>query len=451
MPGTRHYGGRLHVDTNFRLRGARGVEYLEKMARGDAVCRDIVDGNRRTARTVTWAWKTPVGKEGSKKARRAARFANEAWARIGWDEYVAANAIRYVSFGWRYGEESFERGPDARGVERVWLKGYADREPTAHQDWVLNEAGTELEAVTQCASTGFMLGNTTPIPANRIVIFTSGGVTGTNFEGDGGVLRACYNAFRHKKHAEDMRGAAADRIGAPALQVEADYEVMHNAQMGPDEIAQAVEQAQESAKNYTAGDGATLFKCKGITYSLFGEGFDPSGLNSIASQANTEMRAAAARQFAGFGDGGSTGSHAQFGNSLSQFELAMVDRLQHIADQVSGRARPGGGTMGRLMAWNFPDLPLSLHPRLTFAGLRVDPLLKALGTLPHLQNTGVLTFTNRDENEVRDVIGLPQLAPDAERTAEERRPVASIADDADKSPTGGEGPGRGNEQPKAPH
>lgn len=86
------------------------------------------------------------------------------------------------------------------------------------------------------------------------------------------------------------------------------------------------------------------------------------------------------------------------------------------------------------MRWNYGAIDPSKLPRLTHSGLDTDDLADALGMLPALVQSGLLTPDDDLERAIRERLGAGDLPEGASRTAQERTtpaalsPVASLAE-----------------------
>ena len=93
--------------------------------------------------------------------------------------------------------------------------------------------------------------------------------------------------------------------------------------------------------------------------------------------------------------------------------------------------RAGGGTIGRLINFNFGHIDPSLLPRLTHTGLDTDELTEALPILGPLVQNGILTPDDEFERIIRERLGIGDLPEEAKRSHLERsissKPISSSA------------------------
>ena len=105
---------------------------------------------------------------------------------------------------------------------------------------------------------------------------------------------------------------------------------------------------------------------------------------------------------------------------LSVFRRAAINLCDIVASQISGTDRRGGGTIGRLIRWNYGYIDPSKLPKLTHTGLDTDDLADSLAMLPGLVQSGLLTPDNELERAIRERLGAGDLPEEAERTAIDR-------------------------------
>ena len=128
-------------------------------------------------------------------------------------------------------------------------------------------------------------------------------------------------------------------------------------------------------------------------------------------------------QFADLGNT-ETGARSVGEIHLSIFRRAAINLCDLVASQVSGVDRRAGGTIGRLIRWNYGSIDPSKLPRLTHTGLDTDDLADSLGMLPGLVQSGLLTPDDDLERAIRERLGAGDLPEEAQRSSISR--VSSI-------------------------
>jgi hypothetical protein len=334
------------------------------------------------------------------------------WFDIPWEQQLSA-MVRYVGVGARYQEEVY-------GVRdgKVYLRKFADREPSAHLRWVWDENGN-WSGVEQAEYHGFARKAESfirEIPASKLLLLTHGG-TGQNLEGRG-ALRPCYQWYLMKVHLMDLLAIAAERWAVPTPHVVTDRNKAIDSGYTAKQVDAAVEEAKSVAEKYLSGEQAWLSSIVGIDFKTFGEGsFDPTGLLASLGHANQEMLSAWLMAFLEMGLG-DVGSRALGQVLQEQSILAVVNVLDTIAGAINGKARSGGGTVSRLVGWNDPasrEHP-EVIPVLTHRGIKVDRLGQLLPHIPNLINTGALSPSDELEAALLSLGGVQ--APTARSMAD---------------------------------
>ena len=226
ITGTQLNGGSISgYENNAKLTGLSWVNEAEEMLRTDPVVRRSWHMLRQTLLSATWRF--IPGIENDPLSEELARYANEAWGfdghagqmRMSWEDQLAY-LFEYVPLGYRYAEEVYKVGLDANGKTKIWLDYYADREPSAHSDW-LSRDGQHLDGVLQ--NTVGITKTPAPIPANKLLLLTLN-KTGSNFEGIG-MLRPVWWWWRTKQRVSNMMCVGLDRWAVPTPKVTIDRSV----------------------------------------------------------------------------------------------------------------------------------------------------------------------------------------------------------------------------------
>lgn len=420
ISGTRMSGGRIwDYEGNSALTGTDWIATCERMLREDA---QVASCARALMDTLASArWRIEAAPESGDpaldaQAARAVEFANEAFGLggksgrlMGGFESAVRSFLPFLLSGYRYLEEVYQYADG-----RVWLRRYADCEPSAHKAWLSDDEG-ELAFVEQMPVQGRR--KPEPIPAHKLVLFTLDR-TGQNYEGRG-LLRPCYFPWRLKTHALDMLGMGLERWGSQIPLIEIDEVGLLGSGYGKELLAAAQTEAENQVKSLVAHDRAYLSTIKGVEFSTFGGTFDPSGADAVVALCDRQIAQAFLLGFLQLGVS-DTGSRSVGEVQETFFGRAAVNFLDHIAAVVGGPAGPATGTLGRLLAWNFPGMPARMYPRLRHDGLDESPLLELLGSLPAAVTAGLLTATDDIEDALRSGIKAHPLPPELRRTPAER-------------------------------
>jgi len=365
IPGTNLNGGTISgKEQNPRLTGRQWTLTAEDMLASDPIIRRSWALIKQTLLSAKWIFR--AGIEGDPVSEELARFANEAFGFDGysgmmdmtWEEQLGY-LLEFIPMGWRYAEELYCCEPDSIGREKIFLKRFADREPTSHQRW-LTADGVTLEGVMQNMVGGVQ---PEPIPAGK-----------------------------------------AERSG-----------------FTQGEITAMIQEAEAQARDYIAQEQGYLIENTAIKFDSFGSQgqFNPDGALKVIQECDNQVSQAFFAQFMNLGIS-DTGSRSVGEVHLSVFRRACINYLDLVASAISGQDRRGGGTIGRLINWNYGRIEATKLPKLTHMGLDNDELTDALNSLPALVQSQLLTPDDNLERAIRQRIGAGDLPTDATRTSQDR-------------------------------
>ena len=421
ITGTQLSGGMISgYERNASLTGLNWVREAEDMLRTDPVVRRSWHMLRQTLLSATWRFEAasedPLCEE-------LARFGNEAF---GFDGYAGQMAqswedqlsylLEFVPLGYRYAEEVYKVGPDYEGKTRVWLDLYADREPSAHLKW-LSRDNQQLDGVLQHV---VGVGKTPePIPSNKLILLTLNR-TGSNFEGSG-MLRPGWWWWRTKQKVSNLMCVGLDRWAIPTPRVKVDRSVAELHGLSDSDINAMIDDAEAQAQAFLSAEQAYLIDNPVVSFDQYAAtpNLYAQGPLDIIRECDNQISQAFLAQFANLGIT-DTGSRSVGEVHLSVFRRAAINLCDLVASAVSGVDRRGGGTIGRLIRWNYGPIDPSKLPRLTHSGLDTDDLAESLAMLPQLVTSGLLTPDNELERAIRERLGAGDLPEEAQRSALER-------------------------------
>ncbi len=421
ITGTQLSGGMISgYERNASLTGLNWVREAEDMLRTDPVVRRSWHMLRQTLLSATWRFEAasedPLCEE-------LARYANEAFGFDGyagqmsqsWEDQLSY-LLEFVPLGYRYAEEVYKVGPDYEGKTRVWLDLYADREPSAHLKW-LSRDNQQLDGVLQHV---VGVGKTPePIPSNKLILLTLNR-TGSNFEGSG-MLRPCWWWWRTKQKVSNLMCVGLDRWAIPTPRVKVDRSVAELQGLSDSDINAMIDEAEAQAQAFLSAEQAYLIDNPVVSFDQYAAtpNLYAQGPLDIIRECDNQISQAFLAQFANLGIT-DTGSRSVGEVHLSVFRRAAINLCDLVASAVSGVDRRGGGTIGRLIRWNYGPIDPSKLPRLTHSGLDTDDLAESLAMLPQLVTSGLLTPDNELERAIRERLGAGDLPEEAQRSALER-------------------------------
>ena len=422
ISGTQLSGGVITgKEQNAQLTGLNWVKEAEEMVRTDPIVRRSWHMLRQTLLSASWRF--VPGIENDPQAEELARFANECWGFDGYSGQMSSSwedqlsyLWEFVPLGYRYAEEIYKVGPDSEGQIRVWLDRYADREPSAHSRW-LSRDNQQLDGVLQ--NIVGMSRAPEPIPANKLLLLTLNR-TGSNFEGIG-MLRAVWWFWRTKQRTSNLMCVGLDRWAIPTPKITVNRSEAENLGLTDADIDAMVEDAEGQAQAFLAAEQSYLVENAAVNFSSYETSpyLYSQGPLDIIRLCDSQIAAAFLTQFADLGNT-ETGARSVGEIHLSVFRRAAINLCDIIASQVSGVDRRGGGTIGRLIRWNYGLVDPSKLPKLTHTGLDTDDLAESLGMLPGLVQSGLLTPDDELERAIRERLGAGDLPEDAQRSALER-------------------------------
>ena len=427
ISGTQLSGGVITgKEQNPKLTGLSWVQEAEEMLRTDPIVRRSWHMLRQTLLSASWRFE--AGIENDLVSEELARFANECFGFDGcagqmtmsWEEQLSY-LFEFVPLGYRYAEEIYRVGPDSNGKIKVWLDHYADREPSAHQRW-LSRDNQHLDGVLQ--NTVGLTYTPEPIPANKLLLLTLNR-TGSNFEGVG-MLRPVWWWWRTKQRVANLMCVGLDRWAVPTPKVKVDRSQAEMLGLTDGDIDVMVNDAEAQAQAFISAEQSYLVENAAVSFDTYAAqpNLYADGPISIITKCDSQIAAAFLTQFADLGNT-ETGARSVGEIHLSVFRRAAINLCDLVASQVSGMDRRGGGTIGRLIKFNYGPVDPSKLPRLTHTGLDTDDLADSMAMLPQLVQAGLLTPDNELERALRERLGAGDLPEEAQRSAIERTAQSS--------------------------
>jgi len=427
ISGTQLSGGVITgKEQNPKLTGLSWVQEAEEMLRTDPIVRRSWHMLRQTLLSASWRFE--AGVEGDLVAEELARFANECFGFDGyagqmtmsWEEQLSY-LFEFVPLGYRYAEEIYRVGPDSNGKIKVWLDHYADREPSAHQRW-LSRDNQHLDGVLQ--NTVGLTYTPEPIPSHKLLLLTLNR-TGSNFEGVG-MLRPVWWWWRTKQRVANLMCVGLDRWAVPTPKVKVDRSQAEMLGLTDGDIDVMVNDAEAQAQAFISAEQSYLVENAAVSFDTYAAqpNLYADGPISIITKCDSQIAAAFLTQFADLGNT-ETGARSVGEIHLSVFRRAAINLCDLVASQVSGMDRRGGGTIGRLIKFNYGPVDPSKLPRLTHTGLDTDDLADSMAMLPQLVQAGLLTPDNELERALRERLGAGDLPEEAQRSAIERTAQSS--------------------------
>jgi hypothetical protein len=225
-----------------------------------------------------------------------------------------------------------------------------------------------------------------------------------------------------------------ERWAIPTPKVKVDRSQAEQQGLTDSDLSAMIDDAADQAQAFLATEQSYLVESPVIQFDSYGmtPNLYSQGPLDIIKECDNQISQAFLAQFANLGITDS-GARSVGEVHLSVFRRAAINLCDIVASQISGQDRRGGGTIGRLIRWNYGYIDPSKLPRLTHTGLDTDDLAESLAMLPGLVQFGLLTPDNELERAIRERLGAGDLPEEAERSAMDRTlkqggGVASLAE-----------------------
>jgi len=344
--------------------------------------------------------------------------------RRNWEQYLGEFATD-LYFGYGVHEEEYYREDG-----RDWLADWHYREPET-----INEAVPDEHEVLA----GFIQRPLSPvwssqdpsmvrfIRANQCVHLAHM-ATGANFRGIG-LCRPIHPHAKDLEMVQQMLAVSTQRwgVGTPVGEINEKELKEANPGIKPAEIEAVRARTQQQLINWVSHAQAWFMRRHGVTIDILGGDQDPEPLLKAARYHERAILQVTLSQFLMLGGPDSSGSWS-LGDVMEKAATRSLENvLQWIYGAINGRGRPGAGTVGRLMQWNFPTLKPREYPRLAYSGLAIKAYVAQIASIPQLQASGAVTWQDEDEIDLRSTIGMQTLASDNRRDATARQMATSRA------------------------
>jgi len=217
-----------------------------------------------------------------------------------------------------------------------------------------------------------------------------------------------------------------DRWAIPTPKVIVDRSVAELQGLSDGDIDAMVDDAESQARAFLSTEQQYLVENAAVRFDSYSTApqLYSQGPLDIIKECDNQISQAFLAQFANLGIS-DTGSRSVGEIHLSVFRRAAINLCDLVASQISGEDRAGGGTIGRLIKFNYGYVDPSKLPRLTHTGLDTDDLAEALPILGPLVQFGLLTPDNELERAIRQRLGAGELPEDAQRSVMDRTSTTS--------------------------
>jgi len=378
--GTPNVAGRILYERQLDLQGAGLAMECDRILRTSAKVAMVHNRLIDAACSAKLRW---VPGSDSEAAQRNAKHMNSdfglgefqsGWLRRDFDD-VRRRTIGFAGGGFAYAEVGIDC--DADGIWHV--TDIFDCCPTAHASngWCTDADG-DLDRILQAS----VYGQSGYIDA-RWALLWSFTRSANNFEGRG-LLRPCVPWFKMVSLAYEMLGIATEKyaIGVPKGRISRG----EKSRLYDADLDDMIDRLEELMKAFAAGESSFLLDSDEFQIEIAGtDAYNPEKIVSVLRFAFEQILSAYLLNMLELGTSG-TGSY-NVGQVLQDAFTQLVTRvLDTWCAAFSGRPRPGGGSVLRVLELSYgPQHPNDL-PRLRHFGVADDPFADLVPHLPHLLN-----------------------------------------------------------------
>lgn len=331
--------------------------------------------------------------------------------------------LRYAFLGYRYAEEIYYVEDD-----RLWLREWQDREPTAHWRWDsrVGRYGRYLHSVIQRSTTGVHR-----IHADHLTVL-SFDRTGDNYSGVGLAAGLPFWA-RLKRFTARAAGVVVDQMSTPAVRARVNYKtaseseaVLRDTTIIDRERERAETQAADwQARTRQVVHDSDIGEVLPVQFKL-----ELGGHISLIQMSDAQIAMALIAHFMLTGTSGGRAGYDTAELLGDVFSASGMNILDGIAEGLNGPPDQGSGVVGRIVDANLGPKAVPFAPEVWFGPTNTAPLLKALNSIMQLIQPGALLLDDEGtiDEGIRAALNLPQLPADVRRMLVQRaREQARIA------------------------
>ena len=217
------------------------------------------------------------------------------------------------------------------------------------------------------------------------------------------------------------------RFGTPTVKINFDRSKGEMLGLSDSDMDNMRDDAYEQGAAVAAGESSVLLENPVIAFDTYGAPPNQNaGTMDYLKYLDNQIAQAFGSQFQNLGIS-DTGSRSVGEVHLSVFRRSMINVLDLFCDAINGPDRSGGGTIGRLIKYNFGIVDAAKLPMICHSGLDNDDLMESIGnnSLQPLVDSGIITPTDNLERNIRSKLGIDELSEKEERTALERTAAKS--------------------------
>lgn len=393
------------LDTSY---GGNGFRIYNEMRRSDPIVRATLKLIEHTLKRGKW-YVEPAGD--SPQDKEIAEFVNDALFNrmtITWNDILRLICTQYA-----YGFMVFEKVFIEEDGKIYWKK-WAFRSQTTIEKFQTKEGedGITQQFSSEMQGAG---GNRPSIPLWKLLVFTHE-KEGDNWRGTS-LLRGAYKPYYFKSALEKIEAIGYERqsVGVPIGRMPID----------PD--PQDKTTVKELLENLRANEKAYALLPSGWEIEMLdmkGNMTKEPGPAIMRKNWEIAINVLAPHVLMGAQD---VGSFALAKVLAEMFINSIISYAEEISDTINSHA------VKQLVDLNYPNV--ENYPTLAVTGIQeIDVDRLAVG-IAHLSSSGFIAFNERDEDYLREVLGLPELDEDGEREDKtvEKKENVEVEEKEDKS------------------
>lgn len=378
--GTNIFAGIITEEYNPTLSGIKGIKIYDEMRKSDATVRAAMQACQLPIRRANWFIKTASEDKKDIEIRDFVERALFDEMSITWDDFLR-QALLMLPFGVMVFEKVYDI-KEIDGVNRVIWKKFGPRMPVSITHWETSDGEPGIQQLLPTT------GKSVSIPLEKLLVFVNE-IEGENWWGTS-VFRAAYKHWYMKSQIEKIDAVAHERqgLGVPAVT------------LPPTHTDEDVTKAENILKNLRASEKGYLIEYDGISVEFkdmkANTTRDPS--RAIAYH-NRQIVLSVLAQFLDLGSG-SSGSRSLSEDHTSLFLQSLEAIANGFTDVINKYA------IKELVDLNFENV--EVYPELDYNGISRVDVDKLSTAYQRFQQSGGLKPTKRDDQYVRELMGLPE-------------------------------------------
>lgn len=400
--------GYLQSEYQANLKGNKMFEVYEKMEKSSSRCEAARLSTSLPIQAGSWPFESPDPED---------QFYNDMTEKIrknfeeGMSESLTAfirQATKYLQFG-NYPFEIIWKNPQEEPPEKdelqTQIKKLAPRHPKTIRRWIMDDNGglKEVEQYTYFSKGKSSVCKSVLIPIEKLCIFVNE-KDGNNWQGKS-IYRSAYRYWfaNDKLYNFSLIGAERNAVGVPTVTI--DWNIWK--EISTEEKPVYLATAKDILEKYRIHEYAGFVLLPGMKLEFIDGKFDFT--KSIQPMIKDNDRAIAECVLAQFLSTGadSVGSNARFSSEAELFLLSLKSMAKNMAETINVHV------IQKLVDYAYYGQNINKYPKISCKLPDFD-VEKYFNTITSCVNSKVITPTRVIENNLRNILSLPDLGEDEE-------------------------------------